>query len=88
MDVGGESGEISVNPTRLVFTPDELEFEATGQTVKVFAGEDSDADPDRATLTHTVSGGDYTNQSAESGSGNSHGRRFGRSRHNGESRQR
>ena len=84
VDVGGVSGEISVQPTRLVFTP--LNWDAnTGRTVRVFAGEDFDADDDTATLTHTVSGGDYTNESADSVVVTVTGQRQGRSRHHGES---
>ena len=75
MDVGGVSGEISVHPTRLVFTPENWVKQGTGQTVSVYAGEDFDADNDMATLTHTVSGGDYTNESRGIGSGNGHGQR-------------
>ena len=56
VDVGGASGEITVSPSRLFFTPDDYGEE----TVTVFAGEDFDADDDHATLTYTVRGGDYT----------------------------
>ena len=57
VDIGGASGEITVSPSRLFFTPDNY---TTQQTVTVFAGEDFDAEHDTATLTHTVRGGDYT----------------------------
>ena len=57
VDIGGASGEITVSPSRLFFTPDNYN---TQQTVTVFAGEDFDAENDTATLTHTVRGGDYT----------------------------
>ena len=57
VDIGGASGEITVSPSRLFFTPDNYNTE---QTVTVFAGEDFDAEDDTATLTHTVRGGDYT----------------------------
>ena len=56
VDVGGASGEITVSPSRLFFTPDDYGEE----TVTVFAGEDFDADDDHTTLTYTVRGGDYT----------------------------
>ena len=57
VDIGGASGEITVSPSRLFFTPDNYNAQ---QTVTVFAGEDFDAEDDTATLTHTVRGGDYT----------------------------
>ena len=46
VDVGGVSGEITVSPSRLFFTPEE-DWRATipTRTVTVFAGEDFDADP-------------------------------------------
>ena len=59
MDVRGVSGEISVHPTRLVFTSTDWAA-GTGETVSVYAGEDFDVDNDEATLTHAISGGDYT----------------------------
>ena len=70
IDVGGTSGEVTVSPSRLVFTPgvasDERGYWGTAQTVNVFAGEDFDNVNDSATLTHTVRGGDYTGESANS----------------------
>ena len=62
IDVGGTSGEITVSPSRLFFTPDNYN---DAQTVTVYAGEDFDAENDTATLTHTVRGGDYTGESAD-----------------------
>ncbi len=62
IDVGGTSGEITVSPSRLFFTPDNYD---DAQTVTVYAGEDFDAENDTATLTHTVRGGDYTGESAD-----------------------
>ena len=48
VDVGGASGELTVSPSRLFFTPDNY---STPQPVRVYAGEDFDAgkryrDPD------------------------------------------
>ena len=60
VDVENVKGEISVSPSRLVFTPQSW-LPNQGQTVRVYAGVDADADDDTLTLTHTVSGGDYTN---------------------------
>ena len=57
VDVGGASGEITVSPSRLFFIPDEWNV---AQPVTVYAGVDFDADPDTATLTHIVRGGDYS----------------------------
>ena len=62
VDVGGASGEITVSPSRLFFTPDNYNTE---QTVTVFAGVDFDAEDDEATLTHTVRGADYTGVKAD-----------------------
>ena len=61
IDVGGTSGEITVSPSRLFFTPDNYD---DAQTVTVYAGEDFDGENDTATLTHTIRGGDYTGVSA------------------------
>ena len=61
VDIGGVSGEFAVSPSRLVFNPSgAVGLWSTEQTVRVFAGEDFDAEIDRADLTHTVRGGDYT----------------------------
>ena len=64
VDVENVKGEISVSPSRLVFTPQSW-LTNPEQTVRVYAGVDADADNDTVTLTHTVSGGDYTNVSAD-----------------------
>ena len=61
VDIGGASGELTVSPSRLFFTPENY---GTEQTVTVYAGEDFDAEDDSATLTHTIRGGDYTGVSA------------------------
>ncbi len=53
--VGGASGEIRVRGSPLIFD----DFWSIAQTVTVIAGQDDDAVNDTATLTHTVSGGDY-----------------------------
>ena len=58
VDVRGVSEEISVHPTRLVFTPEDY----AAKTVSVYAGEDFDADHDDVTLTHAISGGDYSTE--------------------------
>ena len=62
VDIGGVSGELSVSPSRLFFTPDDY----AAKTVTVYAGKDFDGDDDSATLTHTVRGGDYTGERVES----------------------
>ncbi len=54
--VSGASGDISIAPASLTFTPANWR---TPQTVRVSAGEDADAVPDMATLTHRASGGGY-----------------------------
>ncbi len=61
VDIGGTSGELTVSPSRLFFTPENYETEPT---VNVYSGEDFDAENDTATLTHTIRGGDYTGVSA------------------------
>ena len=69
IDVEGASGEVTVSPTRLFFTPGVTSGAGhwdTEQTVTVYAGEDFDNDNDSATLTHKVRGGDYTGESAAS----------------------
>ncbi len=64
VEIGGASGDVSVDRMRLVFTPDNWN---TAQTVRVFAAEDDDAAPDEVvTLTHTAVGGDYGGLSAGS----------------------
>ena len=63
VEIGGASGDVSANPTSLTFTPDNWDTE---QTVTVNAAEDDDAAADAAvTLTHTVSGGDYSSVRAD-----------------------
>ena len=65
LDIGGVSGEFAVSPSRLVFNPSgTVGLWSAEQTVRVFAGEDFDAEVDRADLTHTVRGGDYTGVAA------------------------
>ena len=65
VDIGGVSGEFAVSPSRLVFNPSgTVGLWSAEQTVRVFAGEDFDAEIDRADLTHTVRGGDYTGVAA------------------------
>ena len=55
--VGGASGDVSVQPLSLTFTPQNY---GTAQTVTVSAAEDPDATTDAdVTLTHSASGGDY-----------------------------
>ena len=55
----GVSGDLSLNPTRLEFTPGDWD---EPQTVTVEAAEDDDASTDPAvTLTYTASGGGYDN---------------------------
>ncbi len=67
VDVGGVTGELSVSPSRLVFRPGDWRDGAgsaitpAAKTVSIFAGNDFDADDDKATLTHKVRGGDYSN---------------------------
>ena len=61
VDIGGVSGELTVSPSRLFFTPENYNVD---QTVTVYAAEDFDADGDTSTLTHTIQGGDYTGVSA------------------------
>ena len=61
VDIGGASGELTVSPSRLFFTPENYEMRGT---VYVYAGEDFDSEDDTATLTHTIRGGDYTGVSA------------------------
>ena len=57
VDVGGIAGDVSVDKTRLAFTPDTWNV---AQTVTVLAAEDDDAVPDDVvTLTHVATGGDY-----------------------------
>ena len=62
--VGGASGDITVDPSQLVFT-DVNWF--TAQEVEVSAALDDDGEPDApVTLTHTVRGGDYERTRADS----------------------
>ena len=62
--VGGTSGDVTVTPSQLVFTDDTW---FTAQEVEVSAALDNDGEPDApVTLTHTVRGGDYERQRADS----------------------
>ena len=54
--------DVTVSPESLTFTDSNWE---TGQTVTVSADGDVDGDDDTAEITHTVSGGDYTSESAK-----------------------
>ena len=73
--VGGASGDVSVEPSTLTFTPAKWDRVKvwftpsnwdTAQTVTVSAAEDDDTLTDDAvTLTHTVSGGDYGTVTAD-----------------------
>ena len=54
--------DVSVNRTELVFQPGGWN---TAQPVTVAAAHDPTADDEPATITHTVSGGDYTGESVE-----------------------
>ena len=61
--VGGTSGDVTVDKSSLTFTASNWN---TAQTVTVNAAEDTDAVvDDPVSLTHTVSGGDYTGESAD-----------------------
>ena len=53
--------DVTVDRTELVFQPGRWN---TAQTVKVEAAEDTGADDESATITHTVSGGDYAGETA------------------------
>ena len=63
VNVGGVSGDVTVNPSQLVFTGDIGGTAGTWQTaqeVVVSAARDDDGDTDApVTLSHTVAGGDY-----------------------------
>ena len=60
--VRGASGDISVSPSRLIFTTSNWN---DAQMVEVKAGQDDDAEPDPAvTLTHVASGGGYSGVSS------------------------
>ena len=62
--VGGTSGDVSVQPLSLTFTPQNY---GTAQTVTVSAAEDPDTTTDaEVTLTHSASGGDYGSVSIDS----------------------
>ena len=55
--VRGASGDVTVNPSRLIFTTSNWD---DSQTVEVKAGQDDDGEPDsEVTLTHAASGGGY-----------------------------
>ena len=51
-----DNADVTANPASLTFSTSDW---ATAQTVTVSAAEDDDAAQDTATVTHTVSGGDY-----------------------------
>ena len=56
--VRGASGDVTVSPSRLIFTTSNWDEE---QMVEVKAGQDDDAEPDSVvTLTHAASGGGYS----------------------------
>ena len=59
--ISGQAGtDLTLDKTTLTFTVDNWD---TAQTVTVTAGEDDDGANDTASLTHTVSGGDYASVS-------------------------
>ena len=61
--VSGHAGtDLTLDKTTLTFTADNWN---TAQTVTVKAGEDGDGAADTATLTHSASGGDYANITAD-----------------------
>ena len=63
VSIGGTSGtDLSLNMMSLTFTTSNWNVP---QTVTVLAARDSDATHDRATLTHTATGGDYGTVSAD-----------------------
>ena len=68
VDKGRDAGEVSVSPSRLVFYPSDWDGGSPplAKMVEVYAGQDFDADDDRAFLAHKVNGADYTNVSAAS----------------------
>ena len=60
--VRGTSGDVSVSPSRLIFTTSSWD---DAQMVEVKAGQDDDAEPDPVvTLTHVASGGGYSGVTA------------------------
>ena len=58
-----DNADVTANPASLTFSTSDW---ATAQTVTVSAAEDADSTQDRATVTHTVSGGDYGSVTASS----------------------
>ena len=60
---GHADSDLTLNDDALTFTPSDWD---TGQTVTVNAAEDTDAVDDRETLTHTVAGADYADETAAS----------------------
>ena len=63
VSIGGTSGtDLTVNRTSLTFTTSNWDMV---QTVRVSAARDDDATHDRATLTHTATGGGYGSVSAD-----------------------
>ena len=57
-----DNTDVTASPARLTFTTSNW---STAQTVTVSAAEDGDASQDTATVTHTVSGGDYGSVTAD-----------------------
>ena len=57
-----DNADVTANPASLTFTTSNW---STAQTVTVSAAEDGDASQDTATVTHTVSGGDYGSVTAD-----------------------
>ncbi len=53
IDVSSDNADVSTQPTELTFTTGDWQ---TAQTVTVSAGQDDDSDPDRASISHAVSG--------------------------------
>ena len=53
IDVSSDNSDVSTQPTELTFTTGDWQ---TAQTVTVSVGQDEDSDPDRASISHAVSG--------------------------------
>ena len=62
MKTPSSDADVSVSPSRLTFRANNWDAE---QAVRVSADDDPDADDDTATITHTVSGGDYEGETAD-----------------------
>ena len=67
-----DNADVTASPARLTFSTSNW---STAQTVTVSAAEDGDASQDTATVTHTVSGGDYGSVTAVRRRGHRHGQR-------------